>query len=47
MTYAKKHLKETSLIIKKIDYKIIENIADLLVNIKSKGGRVFFFRCWW
>ena len=46
MTYAKKHLKETSQIIKKLDYKIIEKIADLLANIKSKSGRVFFFRRW-
>jgi D-sedoheptulose 7-phosphate isomerase len=42
MTYVKKHLKETSQIIKKLDYKIIEKIADLLANIKAKGGRVFF-----
>jgi D-sedoheptulose 7-phosphate isomerase len=42
MTYTKKHLKETSQIIKKLDNKIIENIVSLLAEIKSRGGRIFF-----
>lgn len=42
MTYTKKHLKETSQIIKKLDDKIIENIVSLLAKIKSRGGRIFF-----
>jgi D-sedoheptulose 7-phosphate isomerase len=42
MTYTKKHLKETSQIIKKLDSQIIENIVSLLVEIKSRGGRIFF-----
>jgi D-sedoheptulose 7-phosphate isomerase len=42
MTYTKKHLKETSQIIKKLDNKIIENIVSLLAKIKSRGGRIFF-----
>ena len=46
MNYTKKHLKETSKIIEKLDTKIIETIVNLLAKIKSKGGRIFF-RCWW
>lgn len=42
MNYTKKHLKETSNIIEKLDTKIIENIVNLLAKIKSKGGRIFF-----
>ena len=42
MIYPKKHLKETIKIIEKLDTKIIEDIALLISNIKSKGGRIFF-----
>jgi len=42
MNYTKKHLKETSKIIEKLDTKIIETIVNLLAKIKSKGGRIFF-----
>ena len=41
MNYTKKHLKETSKIIEKLDTKIIETIVNLLAKIKSKGGRIF------
>lgn len=42
MSYTKKHLKETSKIIEKLDTKIIENIVHLIAKIKSRGGRIFF-----
>jgi D-sedoheptulose 7-phosphate isomerase len=42
MIYAKKHLHETSQIIKKLDCKIIEKIANLLAIVKLSNGRVFF-----
>ncbi len=42
MTYSKKHLEETSKIVKKLDIKIIENIVNLLAKVKSNGGRIFF-----
>ena len=42
MTYSLKHLNETSEIIKKLDINSIEKIVDLLVSIKSEGGRIFF-----
>ena len=42
MIYSKTHLHETSQIIKKLDYKVIEKIANLLANVKLNNGRVFF-----
>ena len=42
MNYSKQHLKETFKILEKLDTKIIENIINLLVKVKSKGGRIFF-----
>jgi D-sedoheptulose 7-phosphate isomerase len=42
MIYAKKHLHETNQIIKKLDCKIIEKIANLLAIVKLSNGRVFF-----
>lgn len=42
MNYSKQHLKETFKILEKLDTKIIENIVNLLVKVKSKGGRIFF-----
>jgi D-sedoheptulose 7-phosphate isomerase len=42
MSYSKIHLDETSQIIQKLDYKIIENLTELLLNIKKKNGRIFF-----
>jgi D-sedoheptulose 7-phosphate isomerase len=42
MSYSKIHLDETSQIIQKLDYEIIENLTDLLLNIKQINGRIFF-----
>ena len=42
MIYTKKHLNETSSIIKNLNIKIIEKIVNLIVKIKSGGGRIFF-----
>ena len=42
MNYSQKHLNEAVEIIRQIDYSIIENIADLLLEIKTDNGRIFF-----
>ena len=42
MSYTKSHLDETIQIIKKIDPDQIEKIADVLLNTKVQGGRIFF-----
>lgn len=42
MSYAKIHLSEAIQIIKQIDPEVIERIADLLVQVKAEGGRLFF-----
>lgn len=42
MRYIQQHLKESIEIIQKIDVFAIENMVNLLVSVKSDGGRVFF-----
>ena len=42
MIYTDLHLSETIEIIKKIDTKKIENIVDLILNVKKEKGRIFF-----
>jgi D-sedoheptulose 7-phosphate isomerase len=42
MSYAQEHLNEAVEIIQKMDINAIEKIADLLVTVKSEGGRIFF-----
>lgn len=42
MNYAKKHLDEAVEIIEKMDVAAIEKMADLLVQVKTDGGRIFF-----
>jgi len=42
MSYAQQHLNESIEIIKKIDVAAIEKMADLLSQVKSNGGRIFF-----
>ena len=42
MSYALQHLKEASEIIQKIDVPAIEKMVDLLVTVKTEGGRIFF-----
>ena len=42
MEYAKKHLDEAISILNKINTKDIENIVDLISDLKRKNGRIFF-----
>ncbi len=42
MTYAQKHIAETVEIASKIDVGAIEAMADLLAQVKSEDGRIFF-----
>jgi D-sedoheptulose 7-phosphate isomerase len=41
VTYSKQHLDESIEITKAIDPEVIENIVDLLADVKSTGGRLF------
>ena len=41
MSYSKQHLDESIEITKLIDPEVIERIVGLLVDVKSKGGRLF------
>ena len=42
MTYSNLHLSETIEITKKIDSKKIENMVDLILNVRKEKGRIFF-----
>ena len=42
MIYSELHLSETIEIIKKIDTKKIENLVNLILNVKKEKGRIFF-----
>jgi len=42
MGYAEQHMRESIQIIEKMDLAPIEKIADLLVQVKAEGGRIFF-----
>src|ERR1700709_2101778 len=42
MGYAEQHMKESAEIIEKMDLGPIEKMADLLAQVKSDGGRIFF-----
>ena len=42
MSYSKQHLDESIKVIQKLDVSKIEETADLLVTVKSDGGRIFF-----
>ncbi|MBR0778772.1 SIS domain-containing protein [Bradyrhizobium diazoefficiens] len=42
MGYVEQHLRETIQIVEKLDATSIEAMADLLVQVRSDGGRVFF-----
>jgi D-sedoheptulose 7-phosphate isomerase len=42
MTYAKQHLDEAARVLAGIDAAVIEKIASLLVQLRSRGGRLFF-----
>lgn len=40
--YSKSHLEETSKIISLLDIESIESVVDLVCNVKTNGGRIFF-----
>jgi D-sedoheptulose 7-phosphate isomerase len=42
MTYTQRHLRETAMILQKLDVAAIEAIVELVVDIKAAGGRLFF-----
>lgn len=42
MGYAKRHLAEAAEIIGRLDADAIENVANLLAELKAAGGRLFF-----
>lgn len=42
MSYAEQHMRESAEIIAKMDLAAIEKMADLLAQLKSEGGRLFF-----
>jgi D-sedoheptulose 7-phosphate isomerase len=42
LSYTKQHLEEAVQIIEQIDEASIERMANLLVAVKSEGGRIFF-----
>ena len=42
MNYAQQHLNESIEILRKIDSLQIEKMADLLAQVRSEGGRIFF-----
>jgi D-sedoheptulose 7-phosphate isomerase len=42
MSYVKQHLNEAAEIIQKMDVAGIEKMVDLLVTVKTEGGRIFF-----
>lgn len=42
MSYAKQHLAESARVLEGLDAGAIEKMVDLLVDVRSRGGRVFF-----
>jgi D-sedoheptulose 7-phosphate isomerase len=42
MNYAQQHLNEAISIIQNMDVDSVEQVAGLLSNVKSEGGRIFF-----
>lgn len=42
MTYAKQHLDEAARVLAGIDAAVIERMATLLAQLRSRGGRLFF-----
>jgi D-sedoheptulose 7-phosphate isomerase len=42
MSYTKQHLNEAITIINQIDESAVEAMAEILVNVKNDGGRIFF-----
>ncbi len=42
MSYARQHLQEVARIVEALDADIIERVADALVAVRDRGGRLFF-----
>jgi D-sedoheptulose 7-phosphate isomerase len=42
MSYAAQHLAETKAIVEKLDGAAIEKAVDVLVEVRARGGRLFF-----
>ena len=42
MSYARQHLKEAAEIIDRLDADAIERMVEVLANVRSQGGRLFF-----
>ena len=42
MSYAQQHLNESIEVIQKMDVSAIEKMADLVAQVKTDGGRIFF-----
>jgi D-sedoheptulose 7-phosphate isomerase len=42
MIYARQHLQEAARIIELLDAEAIERVADALVRVRARGGRLFF-----
>jgi D-sedoheptulose 7-phosphate isomerase len=41
-TYSFQHLAETAEIVQRLESETLENMADLLANLRERGGRLFF-----
>src|SRR6202162_3984584 len=41
-SYTSQHLAETAEIVQKLDPETLENMVDLLADVRSRGGRLFF-----
>ena len=42
MTYSQQHLAETRAIVEQLDAAAIERVAEVLANVRQRGGRLFF-----
>jgi D-sedoheptulose 7-phosphate isomerase len=42
MTYTEKHLREAAAILQMLDVAAIEQVVEVLAQVKASGGRVFF-----
>jgi D-sedoheptulose 7-phosphate isomerase len=42
MTYTEQHLAEATAILQQIDHAAIEKMADVLAEVRARGGRLFF-----
>src|SRR6266446_296273 len=41
-SYTSQHLAETAEIVQKLDPETLENMVDLLADVRNRGGRLFF-----